>query len=160
MRSTQIEVCCRNNHDDILIGEQRNLVSSIPLHKVGAKLFVARLERTQPPKVSVVGIVVDLRMWSHGIRNPLSGNDPLTIPGAAIRVQLPQLEQITTPQSKSATRHRQSRGDKLPLDSVDAERAKQILCGKLRNWDLCRPLQHAAERNGAGGAITETAAIG
>src|SRR5438105_14536531 len=105
MRSTQIVVCCRNNHDHILIGKKRNLVSSIPLHEVGAKLFVARLERTQPPKVSVVGIVVDLRMWSHGIRNPLSGDDPLTIPSATIRVQLPQLEQITAPQSKPATGH-------------------------------------------------------
>src|SRR5207249_11045726 len=121
----------------------------------GAARPASGLERSQPPQVAVLRLVIDARVRPRRGRNPAAGDHAHGPPGAPVGIKLPELQEIPALQTQTTARLRQTQRGELPFRLHDPERLERVFPGEFLDGGPGRPLEDATERGGARRAVAE-----
>ena len=124
MHAFGVVIRAGQNDDHIELGKYGDLVSAIPRHKVGGIGMRAGPKRLQPPEITVVGDVVDLRVRRRRFLDPRFRDNLFPVPRAAIEIKLTELEQVAAAQLQAATALGEAERRVGPLRLLNPERRK------------------------------------
>src|SRR5207302_4765431 len=95
-------VCGRDYDRNFGLWKDKYLIPAGTVHSPRRPRAFTNVKRLKPPKVSVVCVRASIGMRFDGTSSPTFGQYPLTIPLAAVQIQLREFKQVTATQLKPA----------------------------------------------------------